>query len=62
MLFRSYRIEIATGRRTLWKSITPPDPAGVPVIYAPLLTRDGQSYVYSYGRWLSTLYILKGLR
>ncbi len=55
-------VEIETGRRTVWKELRPPDPAGVlqvgPVVIAP----DGSSYVYSYRRILDELYVVTGMR
>jgi len=55
-------VEIATGRRTTWKDLRPPDPAGVlqvgPIVIAP----DGHAYVYSYRRVLDELYVVTGMR
>jgi Tol biopolymer transport system component len=55
-------MEIATGRRNVWKELRPPDPAGVlqvgPIVVAP----DGRAYVYSYRRVLDELYAVTGLR
>ena len=58
------RIEIATGRRELWKTLMPADPAG---IYRAsdnvTIARDERSYAYSYRRVVaSDLYILEGVR
>jgi Tol biopolymer transport system component len=57
-----YRVEIATGRRELWKTIAPDDPAGVYSILDFDITPDGRSYFYSYWRVLSELYVVRGLR
>jgi serine/threonine protein kinase len=38
-----------------------PDPVGV-LPTNLMLTPDGSSYVYSYGRFLSTLYLVEGLK
>jgi hypothetical protein len=54
--------DVATGARTLWKEITPPDPAGVLAIGPVLITPDGGSYVYSYRRVLDDLFLVTGLR
>jgi hypothetical protein len=58
---RVFRLEIATGRKELWKELMPADGAGVvdlsPVLPAP----DGLSYVYGYLRTLSDLYLLDGV-
>ncbi|HEY1249720.1 MAG TPA: protein kinase [Thermoanaerobaculia bacterium] len=56
------RLDLATGRRTGWRSITPPDPVGVYGIPRLLLSADGASYVYAYVRLLDDLYLVDGLR
>jgi Tol biopolymer transport system component len=58
---RVFRLEIATGRKTPWRTLMPSDAAGVPEV-RPLPTPDGDGYVYSYDRTLSELYLLDGLR
>jgi len=55
------RIDIATGKRTLWKNLEPADSAGIDTIGRVLLSRDTKSYVYSYVRTLSDLYMVEGL-
>ena len=57
-----YIVDVSAGRRTLWKELTPPDPAGVLTIGPIYLTPDGKSYVYSYRRTLEDLYLAEGLR
>jgi eukaryotic-like serine/threonine-protein kinase len=57
-----YRLEIATGKRTLWKELMPPDPSGVEFVGPVLPTPDGTSYVYGYRRLLSDLYLVEGLQ
>ena len=59
---RVYRVEIETGRRELWKEITPSDPAGFEEIYAIQISDDGKSYYYTYVRRYSDLYLVEGLR
>jgi hypothetical protein len=59
---RIYRLEIASGARRLWKTISPPDLAGVYSIIDFEITPDGSSYFYSYRRALSELYVVRGLR
>jgi len=58
---RIWRYEIATGKKELFKELSPADPAGVGTIETILLTPDGRSYVYSYTHNLSDLYIVSGL-
>lgn len=57
-----WRYELATGKKELFKELSPADPAGVGTIEAILLTPDGRSYVYGYTHNLSDLYIIDGLR
>jgi hypothetical protein len=57
-----YRLEIASGNRTLWKQLMPPDPAGVEFVGPVLPAPDGTSYVYGYRRLLSDLYLVEGLQ
>jgi Tol biopolymer transport system component len=54
------RLDVATGRRQLWRALTPADPGGVSDV-APLPTPSGDSYVYTYNRTLSDLYLVEGL-
>ena len=57
-----YQLEIATGRRHLWKTLVPPDTAGVYSIIEFQITPTGHSYFYSYTRLLSQLYLVRGLK
>jgi len=55
------RVDLATGRRSEWLDLSPPDlrglcPTGVDV------TPDGRSYIYYYPRFLSDLYVIEGIR
>jgi DNA-binding winged helix-turn-helix (wHTH) protein/Tol biopolymer transport system component len=52
-----YRVDVKTGTQTFWKTIGPTDSAGVIGIIHMLLSEDGKSAVYSYGRALSELYV-----
>jgi hypothetical protein len=58
-----FRVELVTGNRVLWKTLTPPDPVGVEhqrrtVVISP----DAQSYCYSYLRRLGDLFVVDGLK
>ncbi len=57
-----FRLDVASGRREPWKQLTPLDPAGVFSIDPVRLSADGKSYVYSYRRLLSELYLVDGLK
>ena len=56
-----YRLEIATGRRELWRTLMPSDAAGVASLI-PGPTPDGSAYIYSYTRMLSDLYLVDGVK
>jgi len=56
------RLDVKTGQRTLWKQLTPSDPAGVQNIGPVLLTPDGKMCVYGYQRLLADLYLVEGLK
>ena len=56
-----YLVNIETGKRQLWKTFMPPDPAGVDGV-VPVLSPDGRFYAYSYGRNLSDLYSVGGVK
>jgi Tol biopolymer transport system component len=55
------RLNIQTGSRQPWKEIPPADPAGVLSANRYIPSSDGKSYVYSYHRQLSDLYLVTGL-
>ncbi|PYQ63950.1 MAG: hypothetical protein DMF53_08775 [Acidobacteria bacterium] len=57
-----FRLDLAKGDRKLLREISFADPAGIYTTTNLLLTPDGSSYVYSYGRMLSTLYLVEGLK
>ena len=57
-----YRFDLATQRKELWKQIMPSDPAGIFDITFIQVTPDGKSYAYTYGRLLSDLYLVEGLK
>ena len=59
---RVYRLEVANGRKELWKEVMPADPAGVTDVGPVIPTPSGESYVYSYSRTLSTLFQVEGLK
>jgi eukaryotic-like serine/threonine-protein kinase len=59
---RVFTIELATGKRQLWKELSPADPAGVYFIRPPHIAYDGKTYAYNYARILSDLYVVDGLK
>jgi len=59
---RVFRIEIATGRREVWKEFSLPDPTGISGISARAITPDGRGFVFSFAQRLSELYLVEGLK
>ena len=57
-----FKLDLATGKRTLVREVTPADPTGVTRISTLQLTPDGRAYCYSFMRSLSRLYMVDGLR
>jgi Tol biopolymer transport system component len=57
-----FQVDVATGRRTLWRRFTPPDPVGVTFLSNIYFSSDMKSYVYSFNRRLDVLYLVEGLR
>jgi dipeptidyl aminopeptidase/acylaminoacyl peptidase len=56
------RLDLATGQVRPWKALMPTDAAGVTDIGPILITPDAKTYVYEYGRTLSDLYMVEGLK
>ncbi|HEY3204268.1 MAG TPA: protein kinase [Thermoanaerobaculia bacterium] len=59
---RVYRLDLATGRRELWRELQPDDAAGILSVAPIFPTPDGAAYVYGYFRTLSDLYLARGVR
>ena len=58
-----FRVELATGGRVRWKTLTPSDPVGVEDMRGTVvITPDAQSYCYSYMRRLGDLFVVDGLK
>jgi Tol biopolymer transport system component/predicted Ser/Thr protein kinase len=56
------RLDLRTGKRTLWKELMPSDPAGVETIGPILMTPDAKTCVFGYHRMLADLYLVEGLK
>jgi eukaryotic-like serine/threonine-protein kinase len=56
------RLDLQTGKRTVWKELIPSDPAGVETIGPILITPDGKTCVFGYHRMLADLYLVEGLK
>lgn len=57
-----YRVDVSNGHKELWKEIKPSVKAGISTMFSPLLSADGRSYLYSYARILSDLYVVDDLK
>ncbi len=56
-----WRLDLATGRRRLWKELRPADTVGVSRLDSLCVAPDGSSYAYSFMRRLtSDLYLMEG--
>ncbi|HEX5031268.1 MAG TPA: protein kinase [Candidatus Eisenbacteria bacterium] len=56
------RVDLPTGRRTLWKELVPRDAIGATRIGSPMVSPDGKAYAYTYGSHTADLYLVEGLR
>jgi hypothetical protein len=58
---RVYRVDLATGRRELWKELRPSQAAGIRLSQVSL-TPDGRSFLHMYSGLLSNLYVAEGIK
>jgi Tol biopolymer transport system component len=59
---RIQKLEIASGKTVLFRSIEPPDRAGVQTVSPIRMTPDGKTIAFSYRRSLSELLLVDGLK
>jgi hypothetical protein len=58
-----FRVELATGARVLWKTLSPSDPVGVEDLRGTVaITPDAQAYCYSFMRRLGDLFVVDGVK
>jgi dipeptidyl aminopeptidase/acylaminoacyl peptidase len=57
-----HRVDLVTGRREVWKEVSPPGPSGALILSRIHLTPDGRSYGYTFRHLQSELYLVSGLR
>ena len=57
-----WRLDLQTGTRTPWKTVSPADIAGVTGVSCPRLAADEQHYAFGYVRDLSDLFLVEHLR
>jgi eukaryotic-like serine/threonine-protein kinase len=56
------RVDLGTGKRTVWKNLVPADAVGATRIGNPMVSPDGSAYAYTYGSHVSDLYLVEGLK
>jgi hypothetical protein len=59
---RVFRVHLDQNRREEILKLVPPDPAGLQEVRGLYLSADEKSYVYSYYRVLSDLWVVDGLK
>jgi Tol biopolymer transport system component len=59
---RVFRLDLATGRREVWKELMPGDPAGITSLSPAAISEDGKTVLFIYGRSLADLYLAEGLK
>jgi hypothetical protein len=59
---RVFMIDLASGQHKLFKAFSPVDPTGLLDNAPPNFSRDLKSYIYSYTRITSDLYVVAGLK
>ena len=59
---RLERLDLATGTRTLVKLLAPSDPAGVSSIGSVSVTGNGNTYAFSYVRWVQYIFVVSGVQ
>jgi hypothetical protein len=57
-----YRIELASGKRKLWKELSPADRTGLIQVGGVIATPDAKAYAYYYETTLSDLYLAQGFK
>jgi Tol biopolymer transport system component len=58
-----FRVELASGARVLWKTLSPSDPVGAETLSRTVqITPDARAYCYSYMRRLGDLFVVDGLK
>jgi hypothetical protein len=59
---RIFRLDLATGARTLWKEIAPAGASSLGNITAMVIAPDAGAYAYTYGEQATTLYEVRGIQ
>ncbi len=56
---RVERVDLDSGRRTLFKEIAPPDRVGLMSVGLSSFAQDERSYAYGFTRQLSTMFVVE---
>ena len=56
-----FRLDVATGRREVWKEVGPADPIGSPLTIRVQVTSDGSRYAYLYFLPTAELVLIDGV-
>ena len=56
------KLDLASGRRTRLRELAPADRSGVTAVFSVSLSRDGKGYTYGYGRDVSQLFTVEGVK
>jgi hypothetical protein len=59
---RVFRVDVASGRRELWKTLAPAEPGGAYSLAPVRITPDASAYAYTVHKHVSDLYLVAGLR
>ncbi|MFZ0637812.1 MAG: protein kinase [Candidatus Acidiferrales bacterium] len=57
-----WRVELSSGKRTLLRSFALTESPSIAGGLSAIVSRDGKSFAYEYARFISTEYVVKGLR
>ncbi len=57
-----FKIDVASGRRALWKELSPANRVGGGSVLAARVTPDGRAYAYTYAQWLDDIVVVDGLK
>ena len=57
-----YKLDYRTGQRSIWRQLSPADPAGISGIGTIVVSRDERVVAYNYTRVLGTAYLISGLK
>ncbi len=55
-------LNLATGKKTLWKDLMPLDKAGVQIISTVQAAASGKAYAYTYKRVVGQMYLVDGVK